>query len=58
MGEYRKITGKTTLWHKILQTTCGLRGHDWCLSESGGSQVRFCRKCGRMELCRYSPHLY
>lgn len=60
MGEHKKITGRRKVWHKILQTACGISpsGHDWRLSESGGSQVRFCRKCGKMELCRFNPHLY
>ncbi len=37
------------LWHKILQKLCGLRGHDWHVTESCGRQVRYCRKCGKME---------
>lgn len=38
----------TDIWHKILQTLCGMRGHDWYLSESCGRKVYFCRRCGKM----------
>ncbi len=44
------------VWHKILQKLCGLRGHDWHFTSSCGRQVRYCRKCGKMEYVRFSPH--
>ena len=45
-----------SMWHKALQGLCGLKGHNWFLTESCGRKVRYCRKCGRMEYVRFNPH--
>ena len=37
-----------SVWHKILQALCGLRGHQWYQTESCGRKVLYCRKCGKM----------
>ena len=48
MEQHKRNTVLRAIWHKILQTICGMQGHQWHKTGTGDIKVMYCRKCGKM----------